>query len=201
MAPWIVEKYASDSLSTLAPVTRDTRLLKLIPAAQAARRILKNGRNSAVLLPLGFEDVETKVYSVLKPSAFVYQTPRQLAAIERQVEKLRRTAGAGLDLLALRRSYKGRPGGLLSDAARRLYEYIQSGGKDLAKAFNLRDGRRSEAMKQRIQHRQQVVRSVRDDARQQLETAMFIDPESAHQPTLGIVLTRETVEHILLENA
>lgn len=201
LAPWVVQTYSSDKLRDLAPVTCDSRLLKLKEAAQAARRMLRNQDIMAVLLPLGFEETQTKAYSVLRPSAFVFQTPRQLAAIERQVEKLRRTTGVGLDMLALRRSYDGRLGGSLSDVARRLYEYFQAGGRDLSKAFNLREDRRSETMKRGIRRRQQTLESARSDARERLEDLMIVESESPDPFTPGIVLTQETAQCIVLENA
>jgi hypothetical protein len=201
LAPWIVEKYASDTLSGLPPVTRDRRLLKLVPAAQAARRVLKDAELSEVLLPLGFEDVVTKAYSMLKLSTFVFQTPRQLAAFERQIERLKRTNGVGLDLLVLRRSYNDHPGGSLSDGFCRLYQYVQTGGRDPSKAFNLREDHWSKTLKAEIRRRQRNLERNRNDARERLQVSMIVDPENRDRSMPGIILTQETAQRIVLENS
>jgi hypothetical protein len=200
LAPWIVETCASDKLTAMAPLTRDRCLLKLAPATKAALIALRNRGNDSVLLPLGFEKVQTKAYSILKPSAFILQTPRQFAAIERQVEKLRQATGCGLDQLALRGRYDGQPSGSLSDRAAQLYVYFNAGGKDLSKAFNLRPCRWSRTIAEQIQRRRRTLDRARDQARRVLEASIVVKEDRACASAPGIILTRETVQQLMLEN-
>lgn len=154
---WIIEAYSCDHMTKLAPITADKVLLKLKPAQQKAKKALVEGEIPKVYLPLGFEADTIRNFKVMKPSAFVFQTPQQWKAIQRQVEKFQRATECGLDLLVLRRSHGKRSQYSITAVAKDLYEYIQSGGRDLTKKFNLRVDRLSEDMQRLIEQRKRQI--------------------------------------------
>ncbi len=133
---WMVGTYAPDRLTELAPVTEDTTLLKYKEAGQKARAALEAGL-PAVYYPLGMESVKVGNYRAIKPSAFLFRTPEQRRAIVKQVEKFEERTGCGLEVLALRRGYRGRREGSLSDLAEEIYRLIREGESDLTRRLNL----------------------------------------------------------------
>jgi hypothetical protein len=133
---WIPRTYASDRLTEPAPVTEDTTLLTYRKAGQLARKALDSGI-PAVVYPLGLEFKKVGAYKAIKPSAFVFKTPEQRKAIEKQVAKFQERSGCGLEVLAQRRGYGGRRQGSLVDIAEEVYGVIQKGGHDLTKPLNL----------------------------------------------------------------
>jgi hypothetical protein len=117
-------------------------------------------------------------------SAFVCQNPRQYRAIQRQIERLQGETGCGLDLLALRRAY-GPTDGSLTGVARRLYDHINTGGQNLAKAFNLRTERVSRFVESVISMRRETRDACRSAAEAHLRRQIMMYPEDT--PT-GIMI-------------
>jgi hypothetical protein len=76
-------------------------------------------------------------YRALKASAFIFNTPAQRAALVKQLQKFEDRTGAGLEALALRRGYGGRPQGSLAAVAEELYAHVREGGTNLTRLFNL----------------------------------------------------------------
>ncbi|HEV3304177.1 MAG TPA: hypothetical protein VG055_31295 [Planctomycetaceae bacterium] len=185
--------YTQDRMERLTPITVDRHLLKLEPAKSVAKRVLTESETDEVLLPLGVEYESIKAYKVLKPSAFVFQTPEQQAAIGRQLERLHQQTGCGLDLLALRRCHKRRSAGSLTAAARRIYDYIRIGGRDLVKTFNLRKDRLSPRLAEQVENRREERRRLRNKAERRL--AAEITVSGITKPTLltGILVRRRDV--------
>jgi hypothetical protein len=132
---WIVRTYSTDNLTELAPVAEDTQLLSLKQASQKARAALDAGIPE-VYYPLGLEYVKVMNYRALKPSGFIFQTPEQRTAVVRRWQKFEDKTGAGLEALALRRTYKGRRRGSLTALAEQLYRLIRS-GEDNLRTLNL----------------------------------------------------------------
>jgi hypothetical protein len=188
LVPWIIEMYSADEMCELPPVTVDHVLLKLKPASNAADRALSQCSIREVILPLGYSNDVVKAYCALKVSAFICRDPRQYRALQRQVERLQRETGCGLDLLALRRA-QGEADGSLSGVARRLFEYINSGRRDFSKAFNFRSERNSKRVDDAIFIRQDSMRSLRGQAETDLRSQMVIQPGPDDEPT-GIIVHR-----------
>ena len=111
-------------------------LLSFNQAGRAARRVLAGGVPQ-VVFPLRLEYRKVSAYRAVKESAFVFETPEQRAAVLKQVQQFERRTGAGLELLALRRTYGGRRQGSLTDLAEELYRLIREGNADWTKALNL----------------------------------------------------------------
>jgi hypothetical protein len=136
LGPWLVGTYAQDRLVELPPVTKEAELLSFARAAQKARKAIESGIPE-VYFPLGLEHTKVLAYRALKASAFIFETPEQRAAVVKQWLKFESRTGAGLELLALRRGYKGRRCGSLRDLAEAIYELIRSGDINLTRALNL----------------------------------------------------------------
>ncbi len=133
---WMISTYSLDRLAELSPVTEETELLSFAKAAQKARRAIDRGIPE-VYFPLGLEHGKVLSYRILKPSAFVFETPEQRAAILKQWQRFEARTGAGLELLALRRAYRDRKRGSLVDLAEAIYQLIRSGKTNLTKTLNL----------------------------------------------------------------
>jgi hypothetical protein len=133
---WVVRTYSADRLGELPPVTQDRELLSFLRACQRARRALDDGVPE-VVLPLGLEGRKVMNYRVIKASAFVFQTPDQRAALVKQMQRFEDRTGAGMEVLALRRAYKGRREGSLTDLAEIVYRLIREGEMNLTRALNL----------------------------------------------------------------
>jgi hypothetical protein len=108
------------------PVTEDTELLSFSKAGQRARAALDQGA-TRVYFPLGLASGKVQAYRIIKPSAFIFQTPEQRAALVKQIQQFEEKNGTGLELLALRRSYRGRRRGSLCALADQLYSLIRAG--------------------------------------------------------------------------
>jgi len=133
---WLVRTYSNDTLTELAPVAEDTELLAFTKAAQQARAVLKGGVEVA-FFPLGLERRKVMNYRALKASGFLFNRPEQRAAIVKAWVKFEGKSGAGLEALALRRSYGGRRQGSLEDLAEELYRLIRNDEDNLTKLLNL----------------------------------------------------------------
>src|SRR5262249_5301912 len=96
----------------------------------------------------------------LKGSAFVFETPQQRAAILKQWTRFETRTGAGLELLALKRSYGERQQGSLADLARIIYELIRS-GQDNLKDLNLT---RIKTLERYFRKRKEEVERLRQEA-------------------------------------
>ena len=188
LTPLLRQIYTDNQMKTLPPVTVDRNLLKLEPAKSAAKRILGDFKTDQVLLPIGFEYASIKAYNILKPSAFVFQIPEQESAIARQLERLQRRIGCGLDLLLLRRGHSGRPTGSLTAAAEQLYGYIRAGGRDLVKKFNLREDRLSSSDAKQVDNRREERRRRRESADKILAQTIVVPAELKQAPLTGILI-------------
>lgn len=180
---WLLETLSNDHLEELGPITEDESLLKLKEAKIKARVALAHGI-TAVLLPLGLPARKVKVYRIIRPSAFVFQTPRQYMTIDRQVEKFVKRTGAGLEALALRRSYGERHQGSLQDLARSIYELIQLGAHDLVKPLNMTRTARTLG-----NERADVLKRRRAKARSALLRAIDVSDIDTATLSTGIVVT------------
>jgi hypothetical protein len=162
---WIVETYSTDTMHSLSPITTDRELLTWKQAVSKARQALEQGAE-AVYLPLGMSFARTLNYRAIRPSAFVFQSPKQRAAILKQFQKFEEKTGCGLEVLTLRRSYGGRRQGALVDLAEQLYRLIQAGDRDVTKKFNLT--RSFEALEQISGERLGEIQMLRDYAAAEL---------------------------------
>ena len=133
---WIFQTYSADNLESLAPVAEDRILLSYKEAGQKACSALESGIPE-VYYPLGLANQRSANYKVMKPSAFMFQTPQQRRTIVKQIERFQDTWYCGLELLALRRSYGDRRQGSLVDVALAIYEEIQRGSHDLTSCLNM----------------------------------------------------------------
>jgi hypothetical protein len=133
---WIVDTYSKDLVQAPAPLTEDRELLSLKKATQKARGAIEGGVPE-VYFPLGLEYRRLLNYKAIKASAFIFRTPEQRAAVVKQIQKFEEKHGAGLEVLALRRSYGDRREGSLADLAKALYRLILSDGNNVTKVFNL----------------------------------------------------------------
>src|SRR5262249_12883590 len=84
-----------------------------------------------------YESSKICAYRTIKTSAFVFQTPEQYRLIDGQFDKFYQHNGCGLEVLAFRRAYQDRRQGSLQDVIERLFDYIQTGGKDVTKELHL----------------------------------------------------------------
>ena len=91
-----------------------------------------------VYFPLGMERRKVCNYRAIKPSAFIFKTPKHAPSILKQIEWFERQNGCGLELLALRRTFGERRNGSLVDIATILYQAIQSDSHDIVKPLNLK---------------------------------------------------------------
>ncbi len=135
LTPWLQQTYVEDHFTGPAPLVLEKGLLKLPEAKQQAEIALREGIEP-VLLPLGLPVYKVRDYRIIKPSAFVFQTPGQRRNFERQWQRFTRRTGCGLEVLALRRSYRNRSANSIADLAQAVYELIQEGKKDFSKALH-----------------------------------------------------------------
>jgi hypothetical protein len=148
LSTWIVKTYSEDNYQGPPPITRTMGLLGFQDAVRVARKALaylsakerrkgKKGEAIKVWLPLGLEEWRVKPYKVFKPSQYLFRDPRQRNKFIRSMDKFAKSCGCGLEALSLRRIHGGRRQGSLVDLAEALYAYIQSGGDNPTKEFNL----------------------------------------------------------------
>jgi hypothetical protein len=188
LQPWLIAAYSTDRIDKLPPLTTDRTLLSLSAALQKARKALHE-KAEAVILPLGYDFVHPLNFQLLKLSAFVFDTPEQRAALLKQVQQLQKRTGCGLELLALRRRYRDRVQGSLTDVAKVVHHLIRAGDRDVASALNVRKlspllrtlarGRREELTT--------MKKAAEDDLRQRMDAAN-LRPEEL---LMGWVFTRE----------
>ncbi len=181
---WIMSTYPTGQLQDLCPLVEDEVLLKLNPAKQAARRALKSGLKE-VVLPLGYPYRRILAYKSLKPSAFVFRTPKQYKTITRQLERFQQKNVCGLEILCLRRRYGGNVR-TLSQLAEEIYQAIRSNTRDLTKAFNLQ--RQTEKMQKRVAARDARKKEIEDDLRSRIDVRRC----SPAAQTTGITVTKNT---------
>jgi hypothetical protein len=142
----------------------------------------------AVYFPLGLENKRVMNYRVIKASAFIFQTPEQRAAVLKQLQRFENKTGAGLEVLALRRSYGVRRRGSQADVAEELYRLIRQGKDNLTKAFNLNKlaarvlavtcPRLQEIMRRKAEERAKLLETidVRNLPAEALVTAYIVTP-------------------------
>ena len=160
---WLVEVYSTDNLTELPPITSDTRLLKVKPAQQKARAALAEGIPE-VFMPLGLPDEHVMNYKIIKPSGFVFQTPDQHRAFVKMKDKFENDHGCGLELVAFRRTIRGRrKRGSIADVATWIYELIQAGEHDFVKPLNL--NRWGDAILAMVEERLEELDRRRQDAK------------------------------------
>jgi hypothetical protein len=111
--------------------------IRLIEEVRAARWLEGPPDPAVVYYPLALERRRVKTYKVIKPSAFLFRSPRQQAAFVRAMGKFTESTSCGLELLALRRGCEGRRRGSIADVAGTVYRLIRSGGLNPSKALNL----------------------------------------------------------------
>jgi hypothetical protein len=118
----------------------------------------------------------------------------------RQLDKLRQATGCGLDLLVLRRGYGERRGSSITVVAEELYDYIQSGGRDFTKKFNLSAKRlekhTSEELRQFLEERRKKLQKLKDQADRDLFAKIDLRELSDDEVLTGIIVTPEN-RHLL----
>jgi hypothetical protein len=146
---WLVQAYSADTYDGPPPITESTTKLAYKEAGQVARTALKaldaaraarwleGSPAPAVYYPLGLERCRIKTYKVIKPSAYLFQTPQQQAAWVKALGKFAGSTSCGLELLALRRSSEGRREGSITDIAGIVYQLIRDNVRNPGKALNL----------------------------------------------------------------
>jgi hypothetical protein len=186
LAKWMVKAYSDDAIIALPPITEDEVLLKLKEAKQKVRGAFAEGINE-VVCPLGFEFTRVRNYKVFKTSAFVFQTPAQYNAFVKQYGKFIDRTGCGLELLALRRRYKGRRNGSLGQIGQQTCDLIRAGCRDFTKALNLNRALGN------LQMISEERRTELDRRRDQAKTKLFAAMDTSGMPNshllTGLVLT------------
>jgi hypothetical protein len=162
---WVVRTYSTDSVTHVPPVTEENELLALGKAGQKAKQIMAHGV-PAVVHPLRLQYRKVSAYEALKMSAFVFETPEQRAAVLKQVQKFEKTRGAGLELLALRRTYNGRRHGSLAGLAEEIYHFLRAGGCNVSKHLNL--NKLGGQLKEMAERRLGEIESRKNQAEQDL---------------------------------
>jgi hypothetical protein len=185
LSGWVLTTYRGDHLTEPPPLVEDRELLSLPRAVQTARSTL-SAKAKAVCLPLGLERVRVLNYQALRLSAFVFRTPRQFAAVQRQVRRFVDQYGLGLEVLVLRRDYGGRRGGSIADLAERIALEVRSGKSNVAKTLNL--SRPPMALQLKSQDRLKELRRRKAEAAGALRAEMEVTADLAALAT-GLVLT------------
>jgi hypothetical protein len=185
---WIVKTYATDRVDGPPPVTEDTILLKYKEAGQKARAALEAGIPE-VLYPLGMEFSKIGNYKAIKPSAFLFQTPEQRRTILKQIKKFENRTGCGLEAIALRRTYRGRREGSMTDIADEVYHLIREGGNDLTKGLNL--NRRSPRLTRLGEARLAAIQQRKGAAQEALFAAIDVRRLDREALATGLVVSRK----------
>jgi hypothetical protein len=186
LVPYLVATYSADRLTDLPPVGEDRDLLGPKPAAAAVRRAIGGGACRA-RYPLGFARAKVVSYRVIKMSAFLFQTPAQRRKVLRQVQRFEDRHGCGLELLALRRGYRGRREGSLADLAEAVREMIASGGDRLDTTLNIR--KLDERLVTMTADRKKAIEARRAENDAAFERAVLLDPFDP--PVTGPVVERD----------
>lgn len=195
LGPWLAGVYAADDYPGPPPVAESGDLLTFGDACRTARRATSDAEGSGLaaraLVPLGFERRKAQAYKVIKPSAFVFQTPAQRDAAIKSVEKFEAKYACGLELLARRRSTRGRRRGSIADVAGCVHRLIREGCTNFTKALNLtrefeelravRAGHAAEVArrKQRLAHDLVVSLDERSLGAAARRTGLFVEPADA----------------------
>jgi len=197
LTPAVLNTYSNDQLTDLLPVTSDRKLLKLAESLKKTVDAVNDcGR---AMLPLGLPFEQVKAYRIIKLSAFVFCDPQQRRAILRQVEKFEQEFGA-LDVLALRRGHSCRATGSLMALLQDIYDYIQSGGRDLPKKLNMRASRITSAQQHAIDARRQGREAACRRNSRRLLDAIGIDRQGA--PLVGILCCTDNTNSLrAMQNA
>lgn len=187
LVPWMLQTYATDNLTDLAPVTADDCIMKLNTAEQKVKRAHDQGIER-VFLPLGLVTHEIRNYTVLKHSAFIFQTPEQHQAFVKQADKFKERHGCGLEVLALRRGYGHRRQGSLRDVAQEIFELIQAGETDFTKRLNLT--RKTDVVEEASVARQAELQRRKAAAEEQLFATIDADKVDLGRVLTGLIRTR-----------
>jgi hypothetical protein len=190
---WVVDTYSTDCLEDLPPVTTDTVLLKVKEARLKARKVLRSG-TPEVVFPLGQEATKVRAYRAIKASAFTFQTPEQYARIDKQLRKFFEKTSCGPEVLALRRTYRGKQQGSLRALAEEIYEVIQSGGRDLTKHMHL--NRTFPALKEAAAERRAQARQLREEGDEALRKKIDVRGLKP-AATKAAILCRRSDRHLL----
>jgi hypothetical protein len=193
LGPWITETYRNDRMVELPPILEDTELLKLDQAFKVAGHCLDNHPEvEEVLLPLGFEHKTYKSYKIIKPSAFIFQTPKQYKAVMKAMEKLQRELGSGLDMILLRHRSKNPEMGTLTANAESIYAFIQSGSLNFSRKFNL--DQLSQVQTELLPERMRLLEQHRSDALRELFGQIDVQHLQEEACLTGIVVNRSTLQ-------
>ena len=179
LTPWLMQTYLGDSFTEPAPIVTEKKLLKLSEAKTKAESAIRAGA-AAVILPLGLSFRTAREYRVIKPSAFVFQSPRQRQNFERQLLRFFQRTGCGIEVLALRRGYRGRQQNSIEDLAAEIFRLIQQGQYDFSKTlhWNRQFQGLSEIADKRHRRLKALKRKSIEDLRQVIDVSE-IDPDDA----------------------
>lgn len=188
LAEWLVRTYSTNRLPGLAPVTEDIELLSTDRAIRLARRALEAGLEE-VIFPLGLELTKALAYRIIRPSTYIFATPEQRAAITGQMQRFEERHGAGLELLALRRNYRGRLCGSLVGLAEAVHRLIRGGSSDLVHGLNLR--KLGPSIEDLGRRRRDEVRRVKEFAEGGLLETIDVRQYCAKDLATGYLVTRD----------
>tara|TARA_R110002095_G_scaffold179895_1_gene157401 strand:- start:215 stop:3217 length:3003 start_codon:yes stop_codon:yes gene_type:complete len=194
---WIMMIYPEDNMIDLPPITTDRLLLKLKPAKQFVKKVMKNNPNAELYLPLSLELKTVKVIKHIKLSAFIFQTPKQYELFTRQVDRFQEKTSCGLDLLVLRQSKGERQRGSIEAVLTEIYDYIQQGGRDLTKKLNLREQHLAEKLRTKAARRREQVRRLKDEAEAELLTKIDMNTLDKAEIITGILINSHNLNLIL----
>jgi hypothetical protein len=121
--PKLLRMYASNKFIAPLPAVPSGRLLTASDALAQVGQAFKALLCGAAVVPLGLKLPSLSVYKPIKSSAFVFRTARQRERVLKEWGRLLRKTECGLELLALRRTFKGS----LMAVAKRLFELIRRG--------------------------------------------------------------------------
>ena len=187
LKPWILDAYSTDEMSELPPIAEDTCLLKYGEAVKKVAKAHKRGIVEA-FLPLGLPLERIRNFRIIKASSFVFQTPEQYRAFDKQAEKFKTVNQCGLELIALRRGYNGQKTGSIQSVAGRIYELIQAGEHDFTKKLNLT--RLSDELKETAAQRRSKLKRRRDAAEAELLSTIDASQVNRSKIVTGIVMTK-----------
>jgi hypothetical protein len=184
LSTWLVDVYSTDCMTELPPVTTDLTLLSTTEAIVKARHAFKRGPK-AVVLPIGFPYRKVQNFKLIRLSTFVFQTPTQRKLMARQLKNFEQSKQCGLEALALRRRYRERQTGSLAAILEDLFEYIQTGERDLTKHLHL--NRPSASVKSASLARSDEIQLLKEEARDDFFASIDADRTPADHLTASIV--------------
>lgn len=173
---WLVHAYATDTY-TPGPLCVSEKLLSLNAARGRTKKVLreesKDSSTVRALFPLAFPAKSCCRYNIIKPSAFIFQTPAQERSFKKAIKKFQDRHGAGLEALALRRSSQGRHFGSFQWIARTLSELIEAGETNPVKRLNLN---------RQVQHHlltdaMSVLEQKKNEYQRQFRESILLDSE------------------------